>query len=323
MGKRNATITAASPVVEFLVLHKSDYDGILKSSQHADRMAALKCLRGIPWFSMWARSRLDRVVSLLQWRYINAGAVIVRQGDPPDNVYFVLEGTCVVTKDIVLTSKNRWPTGKRAWKEKTCTAVRPFKLVELGPGKYFGEKAIIEETVRAATVSAQTDCVLLSLDKIVFCELLNRGTENSKIKADEKTESYPSDAEIISLIAGIAGGGGPPRKPPDQPPKPQDSLDSEGSDCDGSEGVMQELEARRVRGSHFFDDVADAVHRTETCAGQVTEGSESGSSANNLALLSIANRQGRLAKHTKFRRIALQNVGDSGLARSNSDNFGR
>ena len=148
------------------MLHKSDYDTIMKEFQNSERMQAFKCLRAIPLFARWARSRLDRVCSLLQWRFVKAGAVIIRQGEKPDNVYFVLEGTCEVTKDIVLKAQNRWPTGAARWTVKVCTAVRPFKVLELGPGSYFGEKAIIEDSVRAATVAAATDCTLLSLDKV-------------------------------------------------------------------------------------------------------------------------------------------------------------
>ena len=201
---RSATICAATEAVEFLVLHKTDYDTIMKEFQSSERMQAFKCLARDPARARWARSRLDRVCSLLQWRYVKAGAVIIRQGEKPDNVYFVLEGRCEVTKDIVLKAENRWPTGAKNWTVKVCTAVRPFKVLELGPGSYFGEKAIIEDALRAATVTAATDCTLLSLDKLAFLELLNRGHSLENVYS--KTQGYPSDEDVLALFSGLVDG---------------------------------------------------------------------------------------------------------------------
>ena len=164
-----------------------------------------------------ARSRVQPAAV----RYVKAGAVIIRQGEKPDNVYFVLEGRCEVTKDIVLKAENRWPTGAKNWTVKVCTAVRPFKVLELGPGSYFGEKAIIEDALRAATVTAATDCTLLSLDKLAFLELLNRGHSLENVYS--KTQGYPSDEDVLALFSGLVDGkqsGKAPAAAPGSAPPP-------------------------------------------------------------------------------------------------------
>ena len=112
---RNATIVCSSDLAELLVLHKADYDQIMKDYQKSEHRKAFKCMKRIPLFRHWSRSRLDRLCDMLQWNYFKAGTVVVRQGDLPDNVYFILDGRCVVSKDVFVKRTNRWPSGKRSW----------------------------------------------------------------------------------------------------------------------------------------------------------------------------------------------------------------
>lgn len=201
-GATTASVIAkkspASAFVELLVLYKSDYDQIMKDFKDCEQTEALKILKNVPMFKSWARSRLERVVQLLQRKRCKAGTIIIKQGDPPDNVYFIHEGLCDVTKDIVVQASNTWPTGMRSWKRVTRSKVKPFKVLTLYPGGFFGEKAIVEDTVRAATVVAATDVSLLMLDKVEFMALLNQGHKMNDAYA--KTQGYPSDEDILSLF---------------------------------------------------------------------------------------------------------------------------
>jgi voltage-gated potassium channel len=151
---------------------------------------ALKLLRSVPMFKNWARSRLDRVVQLLHRKRVKAGTVIVKQGDPPDNVYFVFDGRCVVMKDLIIKSSNRWPSGPKSWTTKVRQTVQPFKVLEMGEGSFFGEKAIIEDSVRAATVIADTDCMLLLLDKVEFMGLLNAGHKMNDVYSKTQVSGW-------------------------------------------------------------------------------------------------------------------------------------
>ncbi|KAH8045418.1 cGMP-dependent protein kinase [Aureococcus anophagefferens] len=188
-----------------LVLHKADYDQIMKDYQKSEHRKAFKCMKRIPLFRHWSRSRLDRLCDMLQWNYFKAGTVVVRQGDLPDNVYFILDGRCVVSKDVFVKRTNRWPSGKRSWVTKKVTETVNVRLLELDSGSYFGEKGILENTTRAATVAALVDSTIVSLDKVAFLELLQRGHATSKgaNKYAGANMGYPTEDEIISVISAI------------------------------------------------------------------------------------------------------------------------
>jgi len=83
-----------------------------------------------------------------------AGDVIIRQGSEGDYFYAVVSGKCVVTRETPLNKEG-------------------IKLAELGVGDTFGEEALISEAKRNATVTMQTDGVLMRLKKEDFRELMN------------------------------------------------------------------------------------------------------------------------------------------------------
>jgi CRP-like cAMP-binding protein len=83
-----------------------------------------------------------------------AGDVIIKQGDEGDYFYVIVKGTCVVTRETPLNRDG-------------------IKLAELGVGDTFGEEALIAEAKRNATITMQTDGVLMRLAKDDFRELMN------------------------------------------------------------------------------------------------------------------------------------------------------
>ncbi len=83
-----------------------------------------------------------------------AGDVVIKQGDEGDYFYVIVKGQCVVTRETPLNRDG-------------------IKLAELGVGDTFGEEALIAEAKRNATITMQTDGVLMRLAKDDFRELMN------------------------------------------------------------------------------------------------------------------------------------------------------
>lgn len=94
--------------------------------------------------------RLNRVVA-------TAGSLILRQGDPVDAVYFLIEGQARVLHDTA-----------RTWQLKDDTI-----LAVLGPGDIFGELEVLAGSKSSSSVQAIVDCVLMQLGRDDFEALLN------------------------------------------------------------------------------------------------------------------------------------------------------
>jgi CRP-like cAMP-binding protein len=89
---------------------------------------------------------------LREQRYA-AGSDLVRQGDPADGFYILRDGQCeVLVQDA---------TGSR-------------RVNTLGPGDYFGEIALLQQSPRTATVRAVDEVVVWVLDRRDFDDLLRR-----------------------------------------------------------------------------------------------------------------------------------------------------
>ncbi len=86
---------------------------------------------------------------------VQAGDVVIKQGDPGDYFYTIHEGRCAVTRKDSAEAKDQW-------------------LAELGEGASFGEDALVSDAVRNATVTMLTDGLLMRLAKDDFVELLKK-----------------------------------------------------------------------------------------------------------------------------------------------------
>lgn len=87
------------------------------------------------------------------------GEVIVREGEPADRFYIIVEGELDVTRML--------DGGQRL-------------LSSLGAGQFFGEIALLEHSPRTATVTARTEATLLSMDEIEFRNLMARSLATAR-----------------------------------------------------------------------------------------------------------------------------------------------
>jgi MFS family permease len=111
------------------------------------RVAKLDLFTGVP------NSRLDAAMRKLKEVPIAAGESAVRQGETADRFYIIESGTFTVTQVQA-------PGGE------------PVLLRQLGPDAVFGEIGLLKSSPRTATVTADTDGVLLALDGQDFLTLV-------------------------------------------------------------------------------------------------------------------------------------------------------
>lgn len=118
--------------------------------QDADWM--IKLLKSNLFYSV-PPANIQEIFRRLHPMPLNAGDVVIRQGDSADCCYFIKKGVCEVS---VLAPG----------------AEQPVVVAMLEAGQGFGEEALLSETSRNATVSMATEGILMRLDKADFIELL-------------------------------------------------------------------------------------------------------------------------------------------------------
>jgi putative ABC transport system ATP-binding protein len=126
---------------------KMDFGHIARDSRVKEASLISEMLRKCSVFDGVTFNTLTGLADRMDAESYPAGSRIIQQGDPGDRFYLIREGTVVVTRE---------PGGKR--------------IVELGPGSFFGEAALITGEPRNAHVDTVTNAVVYSLDADSFSE---------------------------------------------------------------------------------------------------------------------------------------------------------
>jgi len=109
-------------------------------------------LRRVPLFSALGDEELERIAGAAHDVEFPAGQVLVQPGTAGSGMFFIAEGTAVVE-----TKRDH---------------------VELGPGQFFGELALMSsDATRTARVSAKTPLRCLALDRASFRTLVAKHPE--------------------------------------------------------------------------------------------------------------------------------------------------
>ena len=115
----------------------------------------LAFLREVRLFKNIAEPELGAVAASLRERNLKRGQVLVREGEPGEEMFVVLRGSMVISKAV---------TGR----------VEQV-LARIGPGDFFGEMSLFDRSPRSATVQADSEASVLALDR----EAMRRLTEVS------------------------------------------------------------------------------------------------------------------------------------------------
>jgi voltage-gated potassium channel len=105
-------------------------------------------LQDLPLFAGVPKRHIRKIAALTREGRFRVGTAIVTEGERADDFFLLLEGRASI--------------------------LRPHGLapVEIGPGSYFGEIALIDGDVRSATVMADTDVLCLRLSRRPFLKMI-------------------------------------------------------------------------------------------------------------------------------------------------------
>lgn len=133
----------------------------------------------MPTFQAVPPANLQAMFMRMEQVNYEAGHVVVKQGEPGDYFFVVMEGRCVVTREV--------PNQK------------PVRLAELEAGSCFGEEALISESPRNATVTLLTYGKLMRLAKADFRSLLNEPLARKIKFAEAKRQVDAGEAKWLDV----------------------------------------------------------------------------------------------------------------------------
>jgi voltage-gated potassium channel len=125
--------------------------GFATEIRKRDFVVTWQTVARMPLFAGLDATRIAEIAGLLKRQIVPAHHVVVRRGEPADSMFFIMSGEVEVD-------------------------VQPYS-VRLGPRQYFGEIALLRDTVRTATVTSLKECQLLALDAADFRRLLDAHPE--------------------------------------------------------------------------------------------------------------------------------------------------
>ncbi len=108
----------------------------------------LERLSEVPLFALCTQKDLRLVAKRLERVHTKAGETVVAQGERGDQFFIIAEGAARVVRN-----------GR--------------KIADLGPGSFFGELALLDPSLRNASVVAATDLELLALTQPYFTEVVH------------------------------------------------------------------------------------------------------------------------------------------------------
>jgi small-conductance mechanosensitive channel/CRP-like cAMP-binding protein len=133
----------------------------MREEENARRVSAMK---QVALFEPLTHEELSEVADRLAVAPFRAGEVIVRQGQPADDLYIVRDGEVSVRVE-----RGNGPNRQ---------------VATLGPGEVFGEMGLMTGAPRAATVTALSDVVCYRLNKAGFADILQRRRAIAEAIAD-------------------------------------------------------------------------------------------------------------------------------------------
>ena len=121
--------------------------GFAAELRKRDLVVTWQTVAKVPLFAGLDATRIADIARLLKRQVVPARFAVVRRGEPAEAMFFIMAGQVEV--DV------------------------PPQPIRLGAGHFFGEMALLQNTVRNATVTALTECHLLSLEVADFHRLLD------------------------------------------------------------------------------------------------------------------------------------------------------
>ncbi|KAF8060315.1 protein phosphatase 2C [Scenedesmus sp. PABB004] len=157
---RAATVVAQTPGVLWQ-LARHDFRAALQAARGDPDDQVLRTLRNCELLECMTNAQLLMLSDLLQPRIYQDGAFIIQQGETSDEFFIVAQGNVVA---VVRPSGGAAPDGAAG----AGAAGAGREVLKMGPGAFFGEKVLLGEHARPASMVARGRVLLLAGSRGTF-----------------------------------------------------------------------------------------------------------------------------------------------------------
>lgn len=167
---RAATVVALADGVLWR-MDRETFRHLIIESTLKKRKVFEELIQSIPILSKLNKQERAQVVDCLETKEFKSGDVVLRQGDPGEDVFFIVQGEAKATQLI---------------KGKDAQGDKQVNVGSMSAGDYFGERALLKREPRAANVvcaSATMQCA--AMDRSAFERLLGDVKDIMARHADE------------------------------------------------------------------------------------------------------------------------------------------
>ena len=150
---RAATIRAVTDC-HLWALDRGTFSKIVQGASTKKRERYEEFLSNVPLLEKMDSLERSKIAETLKEMKFDHGDCVIREGEQGDSFYIILEGSAIATKSLQ-------------------QFLPPQTVKSYGPGDYFGERALLKNEPRAASVIAASSTLkVVTLDRNSFYRLL-------------------------------------------------------------------------------------------------------------------------------------------------------
>jgi CRP-like cAMP-binding protein len=188
---RHANCIAVNGDAVCFKLSKSDFLSMFGPLQALlEKQMRLRILKSVPLLAMLSDDELGKVAKAMRVQMFNPGSAIIKEGESGSRFYIINDGVVAVTQN-------------RKGVE--------VELAQLKENDYFGERALIKNEPRKASVTAVTAVELLVLEQKWFQQLLlpsAQGSIEDEMKRREDIKAHSVNAGSVATPSSGAAADG-------------------------------------------------------------------------------------------------------------------
>jgi CRP/FNR family cyclic AMP-dependent transcriptional regulator len=141
-------------------------------------MVSKNALRAIPLFRDFSDAQLDTVYEVVSTQRVGRHQFIVREGDPGETFYLIVEGSVAVCR---IASDGR----------ETILSI-------LKEGDFFGEMSILDSSLRSASIKSLTEVELAIIKRDDFLTLLDNNPQIGRLLVIELSDRLRAANQLIA-----------------------------------------------------------------------------------------------------------------------------